>query len=123
MVAFWSTEPPTFGQSVNVVFALLLVLSTSPSMRSWSAIAAIAGMAISSAHVIKRSVTLLLSLVRISSCLPSEFPYTSRSLKSIPIYLLLLIGSKFHGFGRLLSCSNYRLSGREDRALCQVAIL
>src|SRR5215211_5511439 len=41
---------------------------------------AIAGMASTTAHVIKRSDILLLSLVRISTCLLSQFPYTSASL-------------------------------------------
>src|SRR5215216_4058545 len=79
-------------------------------------------MASSRPNVIKRSVTLLLRKVRISTCLPSQFPYTSRSLFAFLSLSSLFIGSEFHGSGRLLSCSNYRLSGREGRAVCRVAI-
>src|SRR5215212_3596680 len=83
---------------------------------------AIAGMASTTANAITRSFTLLLRKVRISTCLPSQFPYTSASLCPSLSLSSLFIGSKFHGFGRLLPCSNYRLSGMEGRALCQVAI-
>src|SRR5215211_2839667 len=79
-------------------------------------------MASSTAHVIKRSLTLLLIQVRISICLPSQFPYTSRSLFAFLSLSSLFIGGVFHGSGSLLSCSKYRLSGREGRAVCRVAI-
>src|SRR5215203_6993951 len=80
-------------------------------------------MAISNPNVKKRSVILLRNIVRISSCLPSQFPYTSASLCPFLCLSSLFIGSEFHGFGRLLPCSKYRLSGREGCAICQVAFL
>src|SRR5215211_9324377 len=83
---------------------------------------AIAGMASSNPNIIKRSVTLPLNQVRISTCLPSHLPYTSRSLSPFLALSSLFIGSDFHGFGRLIPCSKYRLSGMEGRALCQAAI-
>src|SRR5215207_10379293 len=54
------------------------------------------GKASISANVIKRSVTLLLSQVRISSCLPSQFPYTSRSLSPFLSLSSLQLGIDFH---------------------------
>src|SRR5215217_3130994 len=94
-------------------------VTPSPSATALSA-SAIAGMASSSPNIIKRSVNLLLNIVRISTCLPSEFPYTSASLCPFLSSSSLLVG--FHGFGRLLTCSKYRLSGREGHAICHVTI-
>src|SRR5215216_4229437 len=98
-----------------------------------SAIAATAGTAISSAHVIKRSVTLLLSLVRISRDLPSHLPYTSRSLSPFLALSSLQLGRDFHVFRRLLSSSKaqtilegdpplFQVGKRLRSHICQVAI-
>src|SRR5215218_7638420 len=73
----------------------------------------------SAAHTIKRSVNLLLSLVRISSCPflgvgPTHLVPCVHSYLSLPLHL----GSEFHNFRRLLPCSKYRLSSGGGRALC-----
>src|SRR5215203_1275444 len=82
-----------------------------PTRLSWrvSANAAIAGMAISTASVKKRSATLLLTIVvRISTCLPSQFPYTSYTSRSLCPFLSLSslhLGDDAHCFRRLLPFS------------------
>src|SRR5215203_1629801 len=108
-----------------VVEPPVVIVSLPPAVTSLTKLSAsaIAGMASSTAHVKKRSVILPLSQVRIFTCLPSQFPYTPGSLCPFLSLSSLFIGSEFHGFGRLLRCSKYRLSGREGRTHCQVANL
>src|SRR5215203_3571285 len=95
-----------------------------PTRLSWrvSATAAIAGTASSTAIVKKRSLKLLLiNIVRISTCLPSQFPYTSRSLCPFLSLSSLQLGSDFHNFRRLLPYCEDRLAGGGCWGVCQVA--
>src|SRR5829696_9132954 len=102
------------------VRAVTVELSSASVKRS--AASATVGTASSIPNVIKRSVTLPLSLVRISRDLPSHWSYTLGSSSPFPALSSLPLGIEFNRFGRLLSCSKYRLSSREGRAVCRVAI-
>src|SRR5215203_3974811 len=126
-VVLSSTASQTFAVPVPpgallTLFSTTAIVAGSGSAVIVSAMAAIAGMASSTAIVKKRSVTLLLRIVRISTCLPSQFPYTSYTSRSLCPFLSLsplLIGGDFHVFYvGCLSCSDYRLPSRGGRALC-----
>jgi hypothetical protein len=107
--------PPLCSRAISAVFFVATLQGTlpaamswfvmgaarpSPSAFTWSAANAIAGTAMSTAIVKKRSDILPLNMVRKSTCLPSRFPYTSRSLCPFLSLSPLLLGCDLRSCGR-----------------------